>query len=309
LLINYEFFFARLLILFFFLFIEKNSICLAAWVRPKGNLLHIHSISLSSVDQIKSYNNSNSDSDLSDYKISSLSYNLYAMYGLTERISLGTNLISSYYQVTKLNQNQDRQLALNFIEFFARYKIYSNNFMSSSIQILTKFPGAYRNNPVIRETTIKNKEHEISGFVGFGATSNFYYYSDSSEQKSNFIVLQGYYRKQEQLPIDRVGFELVYGLHFSHNWMFMTKYHHFNQAYSKKYIAENNLNLDQFNTTDRIRYGVNDYNIMTFSLVNYLRQSQISAMEIGIFSEQQKFAGQNQLGQNAVGMLFALWFN
>ncbi len=288
-------FIKTLFIVFIFLFFD-NSANAVAWLRKKGELITIHSLEI--VDQVNS--NLYNYNTVGNSHVTGFDYHLYAEYGATNRITIGTNSILESYTTSENKSGA----AIKLTEYFARYGLFytQNRSMVLTTQFLYKPPSIYDSSVNINSAIYGGTDqHDIESLmqllVNVNTNEDFFGFTPFYKQLLN---IEFGYRQRFNLDFNEVRLNIQYMFWFDKSNAILLGFYKTMRIY-------NQLNGYPVNFTQQISWVKNDQNTLDISWVFFSNEKE--ATSIGFFADMYGLPfGNGDANLSTFGAKLAFWF-
>ncbi|MGE0753826.1 MAG: hypothetical protein AB7L92_01550 [Alphaproteobacteria bacterium] len=245
-----------------------------AWTQPEGRMQAIFNHWYYHADE--RFSNSGQNSNQLTYQ--KFDINPYFEYGLTDSITLGTNLsLQRVHQ--KVADGSWANWGVGDSEFFARFKLWQQDGWAISAEPLVKLPspGSLLDQPPIGSDNA-DAAMKLAGGYGFDAFGYSHYISGDVQ-----------YRYRFGDPENQLRFEFTAGMHVAPQWELMPQLLIVQRTKDPAVAAFTQTSADDYNLTK-----------LQISAVYHYRDDV--AFQLGAFSH---IDGKNVSGGE--GALFAVW--
>lgn len=302
------FFFA----LFLFLSYQPRNAFSAAWTQAQGETQLILNLSAYSSEN---YFDGNSNKNSSEVKFNKFEINPFIEYGLTDTITIGSNVSTQLWRFDKKGSNSAifdfRQCGLfsntpgdiintSIIEseFFFRKRLYKKNNLVFSVQPLVKAPCISVQNGSF-EFIDKTTDIEMRFLAGYGFEWNPDIQIANIKRpfagQYHFLNLEAAYRKRSSLFSDQIKFDGTAGFRLKNNLLLMGQM--FTAISTGDESVRAVISNNQLFTEEDNYYTVK----AQISAIHQLTKSK--SLQIGISKE---IAGKNS--GDGIGATLSLWY-
>ena len=288
-------FIQTLLLIIVLLLFDKFAYSVA-WLRKEKEFISIHSFSIANQINTNLYSSNN----FSSYNITSFDYSVYAEYGATNRITIGTNSILESYTT----ENNKSGLSIKLAEYFARYGLFYTKDRSVILtaQFLYKIPSLYNYNNTISSVIYTDaNQHDIETLIQLLNNKNVgdTFLLFDIQHKQLFNIEFGY-RERFNLNFNEVRLNLQYMFWFNNSHAILFGFYKIMRIY-------NLVALYPFDFLQHISWAKQDQNTGEFNWVFFIKENE--AISLGFFVDLygEPFGfGTNNL--NTFGIKIGLWF-
>jgi hypothetical protein len=253
-----------------FLCLIASAVYAGAWTRQAGSGLYIQNASYYFTN--KFFDNSGNKKTFSGYGKYEL--NPYLEYGLSDRLTIGSNIFLQRVSQTTNNINNQTNWGIGDSEFFSRLRLWQKNGFIVSAEPMVKLPSLVRE-AAMPQIGNRNFDAAITLSGGYGY---------KAWQLNHFVNIDIGYNHRFGSPHDQVKFSGTAGFSVSENWMVIAQV----------------FNTSRFGTNIAPTFtesSADDYNLTKLQISAIYKIDSKLSLQTGIFSN---IAGRNSGAGNGV---------